>query len=104
MWQCKAIVVAPAVTLTSTLSLNIPAVLPELENGGVHWALIIAGSNGWFNYRHQADICHAYQLLRKNGIPDERIIVMMYDDIAHNSNNPTPGVIVNRPHGPDVYS
>jgi len=69
-----------------------------------HWAVLVAGSNGYFNYRHQADICHAYQILRKNGIPDERIIVMMYDDIAHNSNNPTPGVIVNRPHGPDVYS
>ena len=33
----------------------------------------------------KADICHAYQILHKNGIPDERIIVFMYDDIAHNS-------------------
>ena len=57
-----------------------------------HWAVLVAGSNGYFNYRHQADICHAYQILRKNGIPDERIIVMMYDDIAHNTNNPTPGI------------
>ena len=57
-----------------------------------HWAVLVAGSNGYFNYRHQADICHAYQILRKNGIPDERIIVMMYDDIAHNTNNPTPGM------------
>ena len=56
-----------------------------------HWAVLVAGSNGYFNYRHQADICHAYQILRKNGIPDERIIVMMYDDIAHNENNPTKG-------------
>ena len=56
-----------------------------------HWAVLVAGSNGYFNYRHQADICHAYQILRRNGIPDERIIVMMYDDIAHNTNNPTPG-------------
>ncbi len=32
----------------------------------------------------QADICHAYQILSKHGIPDERIIVMMYDDIAYN--------------------
>lgn len=28
----------------------------------VHWALLIAGSNGWGNYRHQADVCHAYQV------------------------------------------
>ena len=32
----------------------------------------------------QADVCHAYQILHKNGIPDENIVVMMYDDIAHN--------------------
>lgn len=25
----------------------------NLPNGGKHWALIVAGSNGWFNYRHQ---------------------------------------------------
>ena len=23
------------------------------SNGGVHWALIVAGSAGWDNYRHQ---------------------------------------------------
>ena len=33
----------------------------------------------------KADACHAYQILHKNGIPDENIVVMMYDDIAHNS-------------------
>jgi len=69
-----------------------------------HWAVLVAGSNGYFNYRHQADICHAYQILRKNGIPDERIVVMMYDDIAHNENNPTQGVLINEPHGADVYT
>lgn len=68
-----------------------------------HWALVIAGSNGWYNYRHQADACHAYQVLHKHGIPDENIVVMMYDDIAHNERNPTPGIIINQPDGSDVY-
>ncbi|KAM7441831.1 hypothetical protein ABFA07_009156 [Porites harrisoni] len=68
-----------------------------------HWALIVAGSNSWYNYRHQADVCHAYQILHKNGIPDENIVVMMYDDIAHNKFNPTPGVIINKPGGKNVY-
>ncbi|XP_030873296.1 legumain-like [Leptonychotes weddellii] len=52
------------------------------EDGGRHWVVIVAGSNGWYNYRHQADACHAYQIVHRNGIPDEQIIVMMYDDIA----------------------
>lgn len=68
-----------------------------------HWALLVAGSNGFYNYRHQADICHAYHLLRNHGIPDERIVVMMYDDIANNPENPNPGVIINHPNGTNVY-
>lgn len=24
------------------------------------YALLVAGSNTWWNYRHQADVCHAY--------------------------------------------
>lgn len=73
------------------------------DNGGVHWALIVAGSNDWYNYRHQADACHAYQIMKKHGIPASRIVTMMYDDLAHNELNPTPGIIINHPKGKDVY-
>jgi len=27
--------------------------LEEPEDGGKHWVVIVAGSNGWYNYRHQ---------------------------------------------------
>lgn len=84
--------------------LCLSAVAYSADNStGVNWALIVAGSNGYYNYRHQADVCHAYQILHKNGIPDERIITMMYDDIAQSEENPTKGMLINRPNGPDVY-
>ncbi|XP_039289582.1 LOW QUALITY PROTEIN: legumain [Nilaparvata lugens] len=67
------------------------------------WVLLVAGSMGFYNYRHQADICHAYQIVHANGIPDENIIVMMYDDIANSDDNVYPGKIYNKPGGPDVY-
>jgi len=67
------------------------------------WALLVAGSNYWYNYRHQADVCHSYQVLHDHGIPDENIVVMMYDDIANNAQNPTKGVVINHPDGADVY-
>ncbi|CAN6968370.1 unnamed protein product [Brassica oleracea var. botrytis] len=70
---------------------------------GTRWAVLVAGSKEYENYRHQADICHAYQILRKGGLKDENIIVLMYDDIAYNPKNPKPGVIINRPGGEDVY-
>eukprot|EP00898_Chlorokybus_atmophyticus_P003216 jgi/Chlat1/3896/Chrsp26S08862 len=79
----------------------------EAAGGGdapvVHWALLVAGSMGYGNYRHQADICHAYQLLHRGGLKDENIVVMMYDDIANNVLNPHKGVIINNPSGKDVY-
>ena len=34
----------------------------ELPNGGKIWVLLVAGSRGYYNYRHQADICHAYHV------------------------------------------
>ncbi|XP_042609718.1 legumain-like isoform X2 [Cyprinus carpio] len=49
------------------------------------------------------DVCHAYQIVHQNGIPDEQIVVMMYDDIAYNAENPYPGKIINKPNGPNVY-
>jgi glycosylphosphatidylinositol transamidase (GPIT) subunit GPI8 len=36
-----------------------------------HWAVIVAGSNTYSNYRHQADAFHAYQIMKKNGIPED---------------------------------
>ena len=58
-------------------------------------AVLIAGSNGYDNYRHQADICHAYNILSNKNI--DNIILMTYDDIANNPENPFPGKIFNSP-------
>ena len=43
------------------------------------------------------------QIVHAHGVPDDHIIVMMYDDIAYNIENPTPGKIINHPNGTDVY-
>ena len=52
----------------------------------------------------QADICHAYQILRKGGLKEENIVVFMYDDIANSALNPRRGVIINHPDGENVYA
>jgi len=72
------------------------------------WAVLLAGSRTWGNYRHQSDTCHSYQIVHKFGIPDERVIVMQYDDLAKDPSNPYPGQIFNKPTaagtpGVDVY-
>ena len=68
----------------------------EKSGEGELWGVLVAGSQGWINYRHQADVCHAYQVLHQHGVKDDHIVVMMMDDIANNKLNPTPGLVVNR--------
>ncbi|XP_074596284.1 legumain-like [Brevipalpus obovatus] len=70
---------------------------------GQNWAVLVAGSSTYYNYRHQANLCHAYQDLVAHGIPQSNIITMMYDDVANDPANPHPGVLINQPNGPDVY-
>lgn len=73
-----------------------------------NWAVLVAGSNSWFNYRHQADVLHAYQMLLAKNFDPSKIIVFAYDDIANNARNPFPGQIFNKPTynepGKDVYA
>ena len=66
-------------------SLTLLSAVGTFAATGQNWAVLVAGSNGWYNYRHQSDVCHAYQILHKNGIPDTNIVVMMYNDIADNT-------------------
>lgn len=45
----------------------------------------------------------AYQVLKRGGLDDDHIVVMMADDLAQNYLNPHPGKVYNRPDGEDVY-
>jgi legumain len=44
------------------------------------------------------------QVSTGNGIPEEHIIIMMYDDVAHNEGNPFMGKLFNTANGRDVYA
>ena len=68
-----------------------------------NWAVIIAASEGWMNYRHQADALAFYQKLKRLGYDDDHILLIMADDIARHPNNPTPGVVQHVPNGANLY-
>lgn len=42
----------------------------EDENLGTQWAVLLVGSARYSNYIHQADVFHAYQIL-KTGVPKD---------------------------------
>ncbi len=64
--------------------------LPDVKD---HWALVIATSTTWKNYRHQADALAMYQTLRNHGYDDDHIVLIVEDNLANDSRNPFPGKI-----------
>ena len=66
-----------------------------------NWAVIIGGSDGYGNYRHQANIAHQYHQYLDYGVKPEHIIVFDFDDAARSDRNPFPGKLFNQP-GPDA--
>ncbi|WP_367276731.1 C13 family peptidase [uncultured Parabacteroides sp.] len=68
-----------------------------------NWALLVASSKEWANYRHQADVLAIYQQLKQAGYTDDRIILIAEDDIADNVSNPNKGVVQVTIGGNNVY-
>lgn len=68
-----------------------------------HYAVIVAASTGWANYRHQSDALDVYQMLRHYGYDDDHIILIMEDDIAADYRNITSGEMRVEPNGPNLY-
>ena len=66
-------------------------------------AVLICGSEGWYNYRHQADLLYVYNTLKANDYTDDDIILIMRDDIAYHPKNPYKGVIRVSEDGENLY-
>lgn len=63
-------------------------------------AVLMSGSSGYSNYRHQSDILTLTRILRNNNISTKTIL---YDDIAYNIKNPYKGKIFNDYCHQNVY-
>ena len=73
---------------------------PELKG---NYAVLVAASEGWKNYRHQADVLGMYHYLKGKGYDDDHIILIMADDIAYNEKNPLQGVVRREIGGDNLY-
>ncbi|RWR80935.1 putative GPI-anchor transamidase isoform X1 [Cinnamomum micranthum f. kanehirae] len=60
-----------------------------------NWAVLVCTSRFWFNYRHMANTLSLYRTVKRLGIPDERIILMLADDMACNARNNYPAQVFN---------
>ena len=73
---------------------------PELKD---NYAVLVAASEGWKNYRHQADVLGMYHYLKGKGYNDDHILLIMADDIAYNERNPLQGIVRREASGKNLY-
>lgn len=68
-----------------------------------NWAVLMAGSKGYNNYRHQSDIFNIYQILKSRGFDKEKIITIAYNDVVNHEMNPVKGAVYNNKSHINVY-
>ncbi|KAI0466895.1 peptidase C13 family-domain-containing protein [Xylaria cf. heliscus] len=69
-----------------------------------NWAVLVGTSRFWFNYRHLANVLSMYRTVKRLGIPDSQIILMLPDDMACNPRNAFPGTVYsNSDRAVDLY-
>ncbi|KAI1474555.1 peptidase C13 family-domain-containing protein [Daldinia eschscholtzii] len=92
--------------------LNLPALLaasifaPSIVSAEhtSNWAVLVGTSRFWFNYRHLANVLSMYRTVKRLGIPDSQIILMLPDDMACNPRNAFPGTVYsNADRAVDLY-
>ncbi len=66
-------------------------------------AVLVQGSSGWANYRHQADVLNVYRMLKRNGWDDDHIILIVSDELADNPKNAFSGEVRCSTHTEDLY-
>ncbi|GAA5805102.1 glycosylphosphatidylinositol anchor biosynthesis [Helicostylum pulchrum] len=55
----------------------------------------VCTSRFWFNYRHVANTLSMYRTVKRLGIPDSNIILMLADDVSCNPRNKYPATVYN---------
>ncbi|GMK59324.1 hypothetical protein CspeluHIS016_0703390 [Cutaneotrichosporon spelunceum] len=63
-----------------------------------NWAVLACTSRFWFNYRHIANTLAIYRNIKRLGIPDSNIILMLADDVACNPRNIFPATVYANPN------
>ncbi|SEA61031.1 Peptidase C13 family protein [Xylanibacter ruminicola] len=66
------------------------------------YAVLVQGSNGWMNYRHEADVLNIYQMLKAGGYDDDHIILVSSDDAANAAENSDRGAVRTDPNGKNL--
>ena len=81
--------------ITGSYDIDYPALTDQ-------YAVLVQGSAGFGDYRHQADVLNMYQLLRKGGFDDDHIILVLDNALSQDGRNPQKGIIRASEDGQDL--
>ncbi|CAE7257985.1 GPI8 [Symbiodinium natans] len=88
----------------STLAQQTLVIPPAELSVRNNWAVLVETSRYWYNYRHAANTLSFYHTVKRLGIPDSQIILMMAEDVPCNSRNARPGTVFNeKQHRLNLY-
>lgn len=68
-----------------------------------NWAVLVGTSRFFFNYRHVGNPLGIYHAIKKLGIPDSNIVLMLADDMPCNPRNVEPARVFANEKMTDVY-
>ena len=106
-WSALALVLALVARVTGDASADTPARRAEAffqssssssspaggSNHTSNWAVLVDASRYWFNYRHIANTLSLYRTVKRLGIPDSNIILMLADDVSCSPRNSFPASV-----------
>ena len=104
LWTVLLFLFALRATTTTAAAAAAAAAMTSNKAENVH-AVVVSSSRYWFNYRHAVNALAMYQRLRRNGIPESNIVLMVADDLPTNPRNPFKNAMFpNGVSAPSVYN
>lgn len=84
---CNLVVLLQGVSIRTQIG-ELSLIESKAQN---NWAVIVSTSRYWHNYRHNTNALSYYNFLRQNRFGDDRIILMLAENIPCNTRNSIPG-------------
>uniref|UniRef100_A0A6T1HIE2 GPI-anchor transamidase n=1 Tax=Alexandrium monilatum TaxID=311494 RepID=A0A6T1HIE2_9DINO len=88
LWSCLAALQLPRPRAATS----------EAQAERNNWAVLVDTSRYWYNYRHVANVLSFYHTIKRLGIPDSQILLMLAEDVPCNPRNARPGTVFNQAH------
>lgn len=100
-WQSIATILKVVTAMFSILICAQPVCLyARMQNAAAHrnnWGVVVSTSMYWYNYRHTTNALVFYHTLKRLGVPDSNILLLLAEDHACNPHNAEQAALYTTP-------